>query len=178
MYEHMSPTCRWIALGVLLGLFLLTGRLTSAGPKAAGISLFRFELCATTERAQQLLQEWSGKLGVLRKSTLWDFVFILSYTPLLMLLCAAAARGYQSTGGAFGMAMYWLGLPLCWAIIVAGACDMIENVGMLQVIAKNGLQPWPAITSTFSAVKWCITTFGATYSLVGLVLAGVHLWRT
>jgi len=27
---------------------------------------------------------------------------------------------------------------------------------MLQVINRNGVQPWPAIAATASAVKWCI----------------------
>src|SRR5258708_6460144 len=139
MYENMSTTCRWIAFAVLLGMCLLTGWLTSRGPKAAGINLFRFELCATTERAQQLMEKWNGKVDIVRASTLWDFLFILAYTPMLILLCAAAARGYQSIGTDLGDSMYCLGLPLCWAIVIAGICDVIEDIGMLQVINRNGV---------------------------------------
>jgi hypothetical protein len=53
---------------------------------------------------------------------------------------------------------------------VAAACDAVENVALLRILAGHTDQPWPAIAFLFASVKFVLITAAMLYAIVGFLL--------
>ncbi len=86
-----------------------------------------------------------------------DDIWIPIYAMTLAFGC------YLASTGKWGRRLMYLSL-------FAGVCDLIENRAINRMLAGETVQPWPAISSAFAAVKFAIAIVAAIYTLRGAVL--------
>jgi len=59
-----------------------------------------------------------------------------------------------------------------WAGIIAGICDVFENIGLLTMLWANPFNPVPFVTSLFATVKFFLVAWAV------FVFLGVLVWPT
>src|SRR5262249_34309475 len=97
--------------------------------KKAGASIVALELARTPARAREVLDIWAraGVSAVARHSLYWDFGFIASYVLFGTLLAAGLAVEATPAGQILaGVASI--------GVVVAGLCDVGENLALLAVL--------------------------------------------
>ena len=143
-----------LAATILLGWHL--SRDGAAFKNAGAMSIVSLELAWRTECAQKILNSWTNVHPV--PPILLDFLFIAAYSYLLFAFGTIAARNanYRNRPRLTAIAE-----SAALAGLVAGACDVLENFGMLLTIGVGPHQPVPFLTSLFATVK---------FSLVGVSL--------
>ena len=110
---------------------------------AHGHTLFSFENAGSVSRSAEILSDWghAGQVAMWWQLVL-DVPFIAGYALLLAGACTGVRiRAEQSGRGRLARvaaAFAWLG-PL------AGALDLLQDVGLGMVLAGNVEQPWPRI---------------------------------
>ncbi len=151
-----------IALIATLALFLFLGHQGSLLPSGA-ISLQR---SWDSETATKIVQSWSALRSQATAQVLWDFLFIVAYSYLLFALGSAAARDAGNRGlprlASFATCAAAAGL-------LAGCCDVIENIGLLTMIWLTTQQPLPALTWLASSAKFALIGLSFLASLVTLL---------
>lgn len=162
----MRELLGWLLL--LLGAGAL--QLPALGRMAQqGVDILEFELMRTSVRASQLLA-YLGADGIAaaRQQLYLDFGLLILYAVVLVAACTmlAARPGADTWVGKLGHAVARLA-------VVAAACDAIENVALLVVLAGETDQPWPGIASTFATVKFALLAIVLTYLVVGFLAT----WR-
>ncbi|HVE70149.1 MAG TPA: hypothetical protein VNI54_02185 [Thermoanaerobaculia bacterium] len=149
-----------LLIGTVALSFYLTAQgkqLIRAGTPGAIVDL---ELAWTKTAAQSVIAKWANVLHVARRSIYVDFVFIVFYSLLLRMVCAAAS---QHLNGGWQRA----GELLAWGMLVAGVLDVIENIGMLMML--NGNFAPVLIVSIAAAVKFLLLAAGVVYILAAHV---------
>lgn len=159
---------------IVLGLLLATLAIGALALPAldemsdAGVGIIEFELARTSEQAS----DYYGMLGedgrdAARESLYLDFPYLIAYALFFaaLVLVVAARAGERGMAGLAG-----LGRPLTLGAFAAAACDTIENVALLRVLAGHTDQPWPGIAFTFASVKFLLLAAVALYALVGFLL--------
>jgi len=148
------------APAVLSILLVLTSVNAGLGLSAAGRAPVRrsgesiWALEVQPGRAQRILDTWKEAkvLHLAREAVAWDFAFIAGYTAVLSIACLAFARRW-------GWFRRW-GLRLGWLALLVGALDVLENIGLLQMLLREEtgqpLGDWPVITAAFSWPKWLL----------------------
>jgi hypothetical protein len=117
---------RWFwALLAINGLFILASQ-WYLQPLSTG-AIVRFELAKDLSVAERIVQEWTtyGKLHTAILSIYFDFLFIILYTSSLGVACV-----YMGKLSAHEILMR-TGKFIMYLLIVAGICDVIENIAML-----------------------------------------------
>lgn len=157
---------RWVLLAALLALFLFTGMRADGGIRKKKLgSIVDLELAATRARAEAVLGRWrkNGAIAGAVAGVHWDFLFIVAYSCGLSLLCTMAAGARD---GLWARA----GNGLAWAATLAGACDVVENGGLLTMLSGTVAQPVPAATAAFAAVKFTLAAAALGYAIAGAVV--------
>ncbi len=103
---------------------LAAGVVTTAA--AQGFPIVDLELAWMAERADDVVR--GVDLGVVRAAVVWDFLFILFYTPGLFFGSLWSRRQF---GGDFGRRA---GTVIAAGGLIAGVLDLIENVAMLAYL--------------------------------------------
>jgi hypothetical protein len=151
-----------IALIATLALSLFLGHQGALLPSGA-ISLQR---AWDSETATKIVQSWSALKSQATAQVLWDFLFIVAYSYLLFAFGSAAARDAGNRGqprlARFATCAAAAGL-------LAGCCDVIENIGLLTMIWLMTEQPLPALTWLASSAKFSLIGFSFLASLVTLL---------
>ncbi|MFN7961908.1 MAG: hypothetical protein U0002_11605 [Thermoanaerobaculia bacterium] len=167
---------RWLLLGVLYLLMTALGRQSVGLPgvrcEDPGAFLSRryqtpilaFELVSTSACAEKFHAAWSPLEPQGRNQVLLDFPYILAYSSLLWLCCRGASRGLGRAGHA---RLARFGELLARGQLLAGGCDVVENLGLLAILAGATAQPVPLLTTAFSLAKWLLVLAGILYSLGG-----------
>jgi hypothetical protein len=156
-----APLVAFVAT-ILLGGLLSLGDVTFK--KAGAMSIVSLELAWRTECAQKILNSWINVHPV--PPILLDFLFIAAYSYLLFAFGTIAARDadYRNRSRLAEIAG-------CAALagLVAGACDVVENFGMLLTIGIGAHQPVPFLTSLFATVKFLLVVVSFMVSLATLL---------
>lgn len=163
-----NPRRGWLVLGLFL-LMLGVGALAlpSLGRMdMRGVQILDVEFMRTSAMAAEQVARL-GPLGVdaARTSVYLDFPFLVIYAVALSAACVVVAARAAERGRA---ALAVVGRRVAWLAPVAAACDAIENVAILQVLAGRVDQPWPAIAFGFAAVKFVLLAVVVVYLVVGL----------
>jgi hypothetical protein len=154
-----------VFLSLLVGaaLQVLSGPLTT---EAARRGIVSFEIAGDLSRAQEIITSW-GADGRVRAAlnTGLDFLFIPLYVGAIGLgsLLVAERLAARSNG------LYRLGFVLCWAQLLAGALDVLENIGLIRVLLGTQRAFWPALARWSAIPKFVIVGAGIAYILVGAV---------
>jgi hypothetical protein len=92
--------------------------------------LIQFEIAKTAARAQAIIDNWksTGKYDLGVKSTYFAYIFMVLYTLAIALGCrfiSACTKNEILAKGGKGFA---------WLILLATACDVVENIALAHTI--------------------------------------------
>lgn len=166
LLRHWKPVA--VGLTVLMVAFMvLTTRPLKGGPH----SIVTVELACNVEKANRFFDDWKNARAdwqvPLRESLKWDTGVILTYAPLLALLCWMAARELHDErrlvrNGVMGAVVV--------GQILAGGLDFVENAGIRHMIAEGrAVNPWPQVTFLASAPKWLLLIAGTVLIVSGFI---------
>ncbi len=130
-------------------------------PDGRGIEspgIIALELSPMETTTNYIIGGWSeaglqAAIRLQRQDDLW----IPIYSATLALGCYLAATGK------------WGRRWMCGAI-VAGICDLVENRAINRMLAGETVQPWPAISTTFAAIKFMLVIAAIAYTLRGFTV--------
>lgn len=135
--------------------------------RARGHGILDLELAWTTGRFDAITSAWERE-GVLaaRRQTWWDFLFVPAYVvtirSALLLAARGATRGWRR----------WAERAAA-GIVVAGAADYGENVGLLLGLRGSLPELAAPLASTLASLKFALLA-GALLTLLVVVLARVR----
>ena len=164
-----APTLLIAVVATILLAWFLSSDGAALQNAMAPRGIVSLELACTTDGAQGIVDSWKDAHPV--RQILWDFPFIVAYAYSLFGFGTLAAR-YADHRGRPGFAKI-----AGWAALagpLAGACDVLENSGMLWTIGSGAQGPVPHLTSLFATVKFSLIVVSLVMSLV--VSASALLW--
>lgn len=135
------------------------------------IDILAFELAGTPDSAAVLLQAWGPVGTAYLRQTLWlDFGLILGYTGFLTLGCFLLRNTWQSRMPRLAILANLVGAGM----LLAGACDVLENVALFQVLAASADPTWTALAAVCARAKLALLFVGVPFTWLGslLTLAG------
>jgi hypothetical protein len=134
---------------------------------SAPYGIVSFELAFTPARAEQIITSWS-QAAQLRASFIQglDFLFPLVYSAALGLGCLLSASVLSTRGKLFAS----LGGILAWGLILAAACDYIENVALITELFGRVQSPYPEVAGVCAVIKFTIILLAILYICYGLVI--------
>ncbi|WEK36549.1 MAG: hypothetical protein P0Y53_03470 [Candidatus Pseudobacter hemicellulosilyticus] len=151
--------------------WLLTGNiLFIAGTTAwlypfSAADILSFETAGKLLKAEPILLDWltAGKLPLALRAIYLDYAFILLYVSFLSVAALFLSR---LTGHEI---LIRFGRGMSWMLIVAGACDVIENMFMLRSL-NHGLTAFNvALTYDMAAAKFTVVILALLFGLVCLI---------
>ena len=159
----------------VVGLFLLLfGMGALALPSLGlmsmrGVSIFDLEFMRTSAEASEQVARLGPDGAVSAKLSVYvDFPFLVLYAMALSASCVVvAARSLDR--GSFQLGA--IANRVAWLALFAAACDAVENVAILRVLAGHVNQPWPGIAFGFAIVKFVILAVVVIFLLAGVALA-------
>jgi hypothetical protein len=113
---------------------------------------------------------------VAKSNVQWDYLFIVFCTALFVVVLATlqAERNAERVGGSTGFSHLLIVLA-----VVAGLCDCVENVGLLQLIGGHGTAGVALLTRVMAFTKMAILLALSLYILFVLVFRHYGLqWVT
>jgi len=116
------------------------------------------------------------RLEVATSNVQWDYLFILFYTALFVVVLATlqAERVAKQVGSSTGFSHILIVL-----VVVAGLCDGIENIGLLGLIAGHGTAALALLTRAMALIKMAILLALTVYILFVLIFRHYGLqWIT
>ncbi len=136
----------------------------------SGKTIIEFEMAKTPDNAALLISGW-GPEGVSRflKGIYSDFLFIIGYTGLLLYGCRY--MGHFSGHYIFRKA----GRLFSFLAIVAGICDVIENVGMLFTIKQRAISWVVEFTYDMARVKFSLVLIMIFFIIICLLFRAIDL---
>ncbi|MGI9085734.1 MAG: hypothetical protein ACR2FE_10675 [Aeromicrobium sp.] len=159
---------------LVVGLFLLMfgvgalalpslGRMSIRGVEILDVEFMR----TSAKAAEQVARLGPEGVDAARISLYLDFPFLVLYAVALSAACIVVAARAADRGRT---SLAAIGQRVAWLAPVAAACDALENIAILQVLADRVDQPWPAIAFGFAAVKFVLLAVVGGYLVVGLFL--------
>jgi hypothetical protein len=131
--------------------------------------LVQFEIAKTVDKAEAIIANWklTGKYEHVVKSTYLAYVFILLYTLAIALGCRfiSACTGNEiMTRGGRGFA---------WLIVIATACDIIENIALSHTLHGPVSQWNVTLAYNLARVKFSIVIVCLLFILTCLLYWGI-----
>ena len=132
--------------------------------------IIEFEMAKTAEKAQELMNTW-GSEGTTRfvKGIYADFIFIVCYSAALFFGCRY--MGHLSGHSIFKNAGY----IFSFLALIAGACDVLENTGMLYTIKKQVVSWVVHFTYDMAVVKFSLIFIALLFMVICLFFRGIDL---
>ncbi len=114
--------------------------------------LVQFEIAKTVNKAEAIVQDWksTGKYELGVQSTYFAYIFMVLYTVVIALGCRflAALTGNEiMTKGGKGFS---------WLILIATACDLVENIALSRTIHEHFSQWNVTVAYDLARVKFSI----------------------
>jgi hypothetical protein len=130
-------------------------------------NIVAFEFAGTVDKAREIIQAWgTGGVEQARLGTYLDFIFLLLYSASISMGCRMAVNFSK---------VNWLikiGNTLTPVIWLAGVCDAIENIALLNTLQKV-TQSTVTVAFYSAAIKFTIVSVGLlfifTAYMVGLL---------
>ena len=159
----------------VVGLFLLTLGMGALALPALGlmsmrgVSIFDLEFMRTSADASMQVARLGPDGVVSAKVAVYvDFPLLVLYALTLSAACVVVAARFMARGS-FRLAA--TANRVAWLAPIAAACDAVENVAILRILAGHVDQPWPGMAFGFATVKFVMLAVVVIFLLVGLVLA-------
>jgi hypothetical protein len=133
-----------------------------------GYDIFDFELIRTTARAQAMLSAWGPVGRDAARASLWlDFAFIACWTAALVLAGTMLAARARRSGA---QRLVVAGRLIVGAAVVAGTCDVLQNVVLLLILHGHSAQPFPALAFSLSLPTFVLLAAAVVGSVAGHLL--------
>lgn len=160
----MNPAIRkslgWSFFATVIVYFLM--RKVTNG--ISGREIVDFEMAKTPERAAELTKFWTPEYQQHFVNGIYiDFLFLICYT--IMLYSAARFFGELSKHYVLRKAGNFFAV----LSIIAGICDIVENIGMLITIKKQAYTTMVHLTYDMALVKFSIILIVLLFSIIGLL---------
>jgi hypothetical protein len=163
----------WLAI---LGLAWTLGAFAVMTPSAKALGrpgIGSLQRATTGKAVEKLKGLWGpGRVAAARTNTLWDFLLIPGYTILII-----GVAGWISDGVApvLGLDAALLGAAIIAVPVLAGLCDVVEDVISLQLLAKPATDVAARATSLLASAKWLL--IGASAVWIFMVALPILLAR-
>lgn len=170
-------TIQVLALIASVVVFLLVERQMKKWSKRLHPRIIDLELAWSADNARVLLRSWStDDRSRARKVLLLDCVLPLSYATGGVILTLFGGGIAAGNGWWLGRIAHWVVL----AFLVGAACDLIENICGLLMIARDSRtgEVLPRLTAIFSVAKFLVLGLAALYFLVLFIRGEFHSIET
>lgn len=126
-------------------------------------NIVEFELAGSVETASKIMSAWSVEQAECVTTSIYlDFGFIVVYCSAFMFACRAA-------GNYSGVPFFIkIGKQLAGIVWIAGVCDAIENLAMLQTL-HDASQSSVSVAFYFAIIKFGILLIALIFVLIGLI---------
>ena len=166
----------WTFFFTWVVLSLTTGMLAGPDLDAPGIQekrqrILALECPAGEKEAHEVINEWAkaGRLGGVRRSILFDNVFVIVYVVFVAFACVLAARAFFCPGThGHGAA-----LILAWLPLLAGLLDYVENFAMYRMLSGFTGELLPRLSWWCATMKFVIILSLLAWGLFGAAWLGV-----
>lgn len=156
--DSQSVRCWWaVSLAALVA-----GAITTAA--AAGFPILELEFAWTVQRADEALA--GADLEAVRKTILWDFLFLVLYASALYLGALWASGRYASDR------LRKVGPYVAIGALLAGIFDFVENLAMLAYVNgwSGGSAP-STVAGIMATLKFLLVLVAIGYIIMGIVVA-------
>lgn len=134
-------------------------------------NIVQFELAGTTSVASAIITNWGPEgVAMARTSTYFDFIYIIFYSAAIALGCTVAARYSKNE------IMAKLGVAFAILTLIAGGCDVIENIAMLQSL-QEVTQTTVSVAYYFATVKFTILITALLFVLTAFAIGALRKSR-
>jgi len=120
--------------------------------------ILNLEFAYSPQKANAVIAAWTKSetqpvdiISAAKCNTWWDFVFIFFYASFLYLACLQIADTFR-----YKNFIYRTGKLLSRLIIVEVMLDVLENIGMFQVLNGNTSGYVTYFTTGCSIIKWML----------------------
>lgn len=94
-------------------------------------NIVQFEVAKTISIASAIIKDWKpAGVAMARTSTYLDFIYIIFYSAAIALGCRVSARYSKNE------VLEKLGVVFATLALIAGGCDVIENIAMLKSLQE------------------------------------------
>ncbi len=147
---------------IMLVMNLIGAPLTTPSAPAGIVS---FEFAFSPGRAQEIIDSWSPEAQI-RAAFIQglDFLFPLVYSAALGLGCLLVGQGSTKIEKSL---VRW-GSSLAWLLILAAACDYIENMALVNELFGNVVSPYPQIAGICALFKFFVILLAIIFILFWL----------
>lgn len=140
--------------------------------RAAPQGIVSLQMAGNSTLAQWILDQWSAGPGM----NAWvafglgvDYLYLIIYGLTFVLISASIAARLALVSPSAAKVARLIG----YLQLVAPACDAIENVGSMAMLARYGTDFWAPFTTGFALAKFaCLGAFGAL-----VVFSAPAVWR-
>ena len=180
-YQAITPSARqplfW-ALAVVSVLLMIVLNQSGANlvTESAPSGIISFELAGSVEKAGAILTSWNEPARLSAAFNLGlDYLYMVAYALAIGLGSLVASEVLARSSWPLARLGPWLG----WALILAAACDAMEN-GALWVVLNSSPGPgmldyrWPALARWCALIKFGLVFAGLVYVFYGGVVAFVQ----
>ena len=131
-------------------------------------NIVQFEIAGTTTVASAIIMDWEPDgVAMARTSTYLDFIYIIFYSAAISLGCRVAARYSKNE------VMAKLGFAFAILTLIAGGCDVIENIAMLkslQAVTRTTV----AVAYYFAIIKFTILFTALLFILIAFATGALR----
>ncbi len=174
LLEKPSNKILYVLLIVSLVLFIILTIFFQVYPVNTNMSpygILDFELAFSSESIKIIFTEWNTNPVIFHEQLVGvyvDFVYIISYVLMFDLIMLLLIRKFDGRFQNFSLLMMLL--P-----VIAGICDVIENIGLLNMlntrdlyISGSGSDIIPFMTSTFATTKFMLLILSLIFIMIEL----------
>lgn len=148
-------------------------RLVDAGLRnnATPNGIVSFEFCAYTDSCQAALKAWGAAGQNLAMLSLGlDYLFMLLYPAFICVCLLLLARQFSAR-------LKQVTVCAAWLALAAGAADVIENYGLIQLVLNPQEAFYGWLAAVFATIKFSILGITIPWLIIAIVLA-MHRRKT
>jgi len=121
-----------------------------------------FELAKNLDNSILILNSWSFDAKIFAALSLgFDFLFLIFYSTFIAILIHKLnERLWQTTS------FYKFGILLIYLQFLAAFFDVIENIGLIQLLIGSLDQFWVSIAYYFASIKFIFIALGLLYIII------------
>ncbi len=135
--------------------------------QAAPNGIVSFELAGSIAKSAEILASWDSRARVAAGLSLGiDYLFLVSYSVLLALAVSLLSEKMHPVVACAA----FVGLPVAWLQLVAGALDAFENFALIKLLLGSTASAWSTLARSAALLKFGLVSAGITYLVV------VSLW--
>ncbi len=129
--------------------------------------IISFELAKDVNLTQSIIDTWNQNhvLGIAGLSIGFDFLYLIIYAFFLSLLIFLIGKPWKSPV-VRRMTQFFI-----YLIVIAAFFDVLENIGLIQILTGSIDQQWVSMAYYFAFLKFILISFCLAYIIVnGLIV--------